>query len=140
VRIQIQDLGTIIQGGRSGAIAINNRGHVVGFASIDPLDLSREGPFLWSPQGGMQSILDSFDGVAWDLNDRDDVVGTFYTVGWDAFHGFLWSRQKVASISEPSSFPRRSTIAARSLEYVWHPSSVTRNSLEPSPAFGMTGC
>ena len=99
VRIEIQDLGTLIQSGRSSAVAISNRGHVVGFASIDPLDLSREGPFLWSPEGGMQSILESvvpdlFLGAAWDLNDHDDVVGTFHTFGGDGFHGFVWSRDE----------------------------------------------
>ena len=109
VRIQIQDLGTLIPGGRSGALAINSRGHVVGFASIDPLDLNREGPFLWSPEGGMQSILegtvpDLLGGVAWGLNDRDDVVGTFYTSGGDG-GGFLWNRQEGLVNLGPEFFP-----------------------------------
>jgi uncharacterized membrane protein len=96
--IEVQDLGTLIPGGWTGAIAINNRGHVVGFAALDPPDdpFSRQVPFLWTPQRGLQPILldavpDLFTGVAVGINDGDDVIGRYHTFSGDGLHGFLWN-------------------------------------------------
>jgi hypothetical protein len=54
VRVRSRDLGTLVEGGFSGSLAINNHGHVVGWADLDSLDVSfsRQVPVLWTPQRG----------------------------------------------------------------------------------------
>jgi uncharacterized membrane protein len=97
VRIDVLDLGTLVPGGTSAALAINNHGHVVGFADADSPDtlFKRQVPFFWTPQRGLQAIVidevpDLFIGLAQDINDRDDVIGYYFPFG-GAANGFWWS-------------------------------------------------
>lgn len=81
-RYRITDLGTLPDwSDGSGAVGINNLGHVVGFSGKDPL--APGGPFetrafLWTVEGGMRDlgILSGTSGsAAYDINDRGEVVG-----------------------------------------------------------------
>jgi probable HAF family extracellular repeat protein len=74
----IRDLGALPGGGRSEAVAINQSGQVVG---------DSEGhAFLWDPVTGMRDLG---PGQAVDINDKGQVVGTYWGEGP---HGgsFVW--------------------------------------------------
>ena len=57
--------------------AINDQGHVVGYYDVCLGDIQRA--FLWTPEGGMQTLAMP-DGVlsarAYDINDAGQIVGT----------------------------------------------------------------
>lgn len=69
-------------------VAINNRGDVVG--SIWPTD-SPGGitAFIWTRKEGFQIIAPG--AVAWDINDRGEVAGTYYPCNGCPPAGFIWS-------------------------------------------------
>ena len=86
--IGFRDLGLIGSGFLTHGAAVNNRGHVAGRGLSSTLTLVA---FLWTPELGFQLILGDTPGEALDLNDRDEVVGTFGNE--DDIHGFLWTRK-----------------------------------------------
>ncbi len=69
--------------------AINNRGDVVG--SIWPTPDAPFGitAFIWTRKGGFEIIAPG--AVAWDINDRGDVTGTYYPCNTCGPAGFLWN-------------------------------------------------
>ena len=92
-RFTVRSLGTL-GGTSSTAIGINERGEVVGGASL--LSGARHA-FLWRARQGMRSLgtLGGANSVAADINDRTEVVG-FSEVrpGSDVFRAFLWTEAR----------------------------------------------
>ena len=98
----ITDLGTL-GGGMSKALAINDRGQIVGYSyARGPMD---ERPFLW--QDGKMTALRvlhrGWDTEALDINERGQIVG--YTsdedgegreVGW---RSLLWTSGKMTTLA-----------------------------------------
>ena len=84
----LHDLGSVDNRGQTAALAINERGEIVGFGrSNSGLSV----PFYWSARTGFIKILDSYPGNALDINDKGQVVGWFFRDGSSV--GFLWSRR-----------------------------------------------
>ncbi len=88
-----RDLGTL-GGTDSLAMAVNDLGHVVGYAGLAP----RPTPpyityhaFLWTEAGGIRSLetLGGFDSFALDINNQDQVVGRAFT-STGCYHAFVW--------------------------------------------------
>lgn len=95
----MEDLGTLGTGTDAQAILINEPGQVVGWsytgtapsALLCPFPLTT-GSFVWERGKGMQD-LGSFGGtctVAFDQNDRGQIVGESTLSGDQAAHAFLW--------------------------------------------------
>jgi len=84
------DLGTL-GGPSSGAEAINERGHVVGWAEID--ESLAYHAFLWTPTEGMVDLgtLGGTSSYAYDVNQNGAVVGFSFTNGNAEVHGFMWT-------------------------------------------------
>lgn len=82
----ITDLGTL-GGNASEAVAINDRGQVIGMA--DTTD-DHWHPFLWQ-NGKMRDLgtLGTEGTWVYDINDRGQVIGDGHTRGGDE-HAFLW--------------------------------------------------
>jgi probable HAF family extracellular repeat protein len=86
---RIVDLGTL-GGPYSGAMAMNDRGDVVGY-SATPTRMSHA--FRW--RNGVMTDLGALDpavtySVAVDVNNRGDVVGVSWVNGGTAGHAFRW--------------------------------------------------
>lgn len=73
-----KDLGNIGGDHWNTPVAINEAGHVVGFANVNPGQEFNEKGFKWTPEHGMQK-LEPLDGdiqsQAWGINEDDQVVG-----------------------------------------------------------------
>jgi probable HAF family extracellular repeat protein len=71
----------------SVAYAVNNAGHVAGYAN---LSTGNQVAFFWTPEGGVQQIA---NGAAMAMNDRDEVVGFGNGVAPGQFGSiaFIWS-------------------------------------------------
>lgn len=82
---EIADIGNPDNAGFTAPFAINNHGHIVGTA------LTAEGvdrAFVWTPKTGFELI--AHDAIAWDINDRGQVVGEMHG---GTSSGFLWTRR-----------------------------------------------
>lgn len=101
---QIQDLGTLGTGTDAIAGLINERGQVVGWSYINstpsafcslfsPFILTT-GSFIWDKKNGMQDIggLGGTCTVAYDLNNRGQVVGEGSQIGDPTNLAFVWDR------------------------------------------------
>lgn len=85
------NLGGLSPGATGAAMAINDRGEVVGYST------SMSGythPFLW--RHGVMTDLGALEpgsveyGVAIDINNRGEVIGSGDVYGGTAMHAFLW--------------------------------------------------
>jgi len=89
---QVQDLASVLGGGPSTALDINNDGVVVG--AVQAYALPR--PFIYHSKGaGPPVILDPLPGdtyaIAISLNEAGDVVGISGTADWTKqAHAFVW--------------------------------------------------
>lgn len=95
---KIIDSGTLDGGYESGASAVNSRGQVVGFATntiADPDSMVGVG------FNGKMADLGNFGGTctfAFDLNNRDQVVGGSRLTGDQEQHPFLWNGRKLVDL------------------------------------------
>ena len=92
---EVVDLGTL-GGDASGALAINDRSQVVGWA-VD--DQGRTQAFLWQGGGmtGLGFLPGEFYSVANAINNSGDIVGFSY-VGPTAQHAFLYQSNSLADL------------------------------------------
>jgi uncharacterized membrane protein len=95
-RIQLLDLGLLAPGGTTVAAAVNDGGVVVGTA--ESADGRRATAFTWTRASGLTAILER--ATAWDINNRNQVVGTRYEA-CDFYRsciagGFVWSASEGA--------------------------------------------
>lgn len=84
------DVGTLPGGTASSALGVNQRGEVVGWSTTRGDDMSSRRAFLW--RNGRMTELGTLGGgltVAYDINNRGEVVGTSETSSGD-LHAFLW--------------------------------------------------
>jgi uncharacterized membrane protein len=101
----IQDLGTLGTGTDAVALLINERGQVLGVSYVDSNPSAfcsgvqigftfTTGSFIWDKKNGMQDIgtLGGTCTVAYDLNNRGQVVGQSSQVGDPVNVGFVWDR------------------------------------------------
>ena len=95
----IRDLGSLDHMGQTEALAINDRGEVVGQGTAAN-DLTT--PFYWSERTGFIKIFNDVDGIALDINNKGQVVGWRNEMG--GIRGFLWSRRG-GLVSLGSFFP-----------------------------------
>jgi len=109
---QITDLGTL-GGNGSLALAINDRGQIVGGALNDILDpfsfpglATQSRAFLWQ-DGVMRDLgtLGGPDAFATSINDRGQIAGVSMTnsipnaaTGFPTFHPFLWENGKMLDL------------------------------------------
>jgi len=114
---QIRDLGTM-GGSESGALSLNNRGQVVGFALNaipDPFSMfdfpilngTQTRAFLWDERRGMRDLetLGGPDAWAVSINERGQIAGFSYTnstpnatTGVPTFDPFLWEKGKMTDL------------------------------------------
>src|SRR5947208_131035 len=94
---QITDLGTL--GGNSSlALAINDRGQIVGGALNDILH-----PFLWDGAKLLDlGTLGGSFGLARAINDAGDVAGAATTANDEAVHAFVWREGKMIDLGTVS--------------------------------------
>jgi probable HAF family extracellular repeat protein len=101
----MQDLGTLGTGSDAVALLINERGQVLGVSYVDSNPSAfcsgvqigftfTTGSFIWDKKNGMQDIgtLGGTCTVAYDLNNRGQVVGQSSQVGDPVNVGFVWDR------------------------------------------------
>lgn len=102
----MQDLGTLGTGTDAFAMAINERGQVIGISYTDSTSnqvttpcavgpIPTQDPFLW--ENGKMTDLGTLGGTcgfpSW-INDRGEVVGASDLIGDQTEHAFLWTREK----------------------------------------------
>lgn len=95
--LQVMELGFLPGDSTSQALALNNRGEVVGesyetVVGSDGLPDRVPHVFLWTPTGGMAPLGDLGGGrsSAYDINDAGQIVGeTRTSSGWQLQVGFL---------------------------------------------------
>ncbi|HKH98383.1 MAG TPA: DUF3466 family protein [Candidatus Sulfotelmatobacter sp.] len=101
----MQDLGTLGTGTDAVALLINERGQVLGVSYVDSIPSSfcsgvqigfafTTGSFIWDKKNGMQDIgtLGGTCTVAYDLNNRGQVVGQSNHPDDLDQHPFVWDR------------------------------------------------
>lgn len=115
-RGHMQDLETL-GGNCSGATAINDRGRVVGNSTTSSIPtitgVPSWDPFIWEEGKGMIDLgtLGGFFGTAFDLNNRDQVIGESSIAkdpeacsvpdsGNTNCHPFLWERGRMIDLSK----------------------------------------
>jgi probable HAF family extracellular repeat protein len=87
--------GTLVIDGFTRAVAINNAGLIVGSAA-SVLGGGNQGPtrpVLWNTANQIQDLgtLGGSTGIAFDINDAGQVIGTSTLAGDATTHFFLWS-------------------------------------------------
>ena len=133
--IVVRDLGTLQPFDYADAVAINNRGHVVGEAGDLPFGVRV--PFLWTPETGFTQLTTE-SGTPTDINDRDQVIGILS----DPYRGFLWSAGELTDLWPfyPSAINDSGQIAGDCLDSgepcVWHEGVVHRLRLLPGAIGG----
>jgi probable HAF family extracellular repeat protein len=120
----ITDLGTLPGGGFSEAVAINDRGQIVGESMVKG---GIQHAFLW--QNGKMRDLGTFGGKgssATDINDHGQVVGEAETKaktseGGTITHGFLWQRGKMRDLGlfSPEDINNRGQIVGTAYTKSW---------------------
>ncbi len=101
----MQDLGTLGTGTDAVALLINERGQILGVSYVDSNPSAfcsgvqigfvfTTGSFIWDKKNGMQDIgtLGGTCTVAYDLNNRGQVVGQSSQVGDPVNVAFVWDR------------------------------------------------
>jgi probable HAF family extracellular repeat protein len=136
------DLGTL-GGPSSAAAAVNQSGHVVGWAqTAGAASANNWRAFLWTTAGGMVNLgsLGGSYSVARDVNELDMVVGTSAVApGAPAVHAFIWTSaagmrdlgtlggidSEAYAVSDAGMVVGRSSTPgdAASHAFVWTPSS-----------------
>jgi probable HAF family extracellular repeat protein len=79
------DLGHPVDSTYSSPFGINNRGDIVGVSFTAD---ERARAFLWTARRGFELLAEN--GVAWDINNREQVAGERYSD--NAAAGFVWTR------------------------------------------------
>jgi uncharacterized membrane protein len=107
-----QMLGTLNEAwANTVAVAVNDRGDVVGHGQTAG---GLYQPYIWTREGGFQTILDPLEGSVPDINNHGEVIGSYFPPGAQTRHGFLWRGQKeVVDLGEfwPMSINNRGQIA-----------------------------
>ena len=125
---EVVDLGTL-GGDSSGALAINDRSQVVGWA-VD--DQGRTQAFLWQGGGmtGLGFLPGEFYSLANAINNNGDIVGFAY-VGPTAQHAFLYRSNSLADLGTlggPRSLARAINDAGDIVGWSWLASNQPNNS------------
>jgi probable HAF family extracellular repeat protein len=117
----ISDLGTLANGTLSEALALNNRGQVVGHSCTDPTPNQsdfyncRERGFVW--EAGYMMELGVLPSLACEtygcttyasaINDRGEIVGaSVLRVGYVTPEAVLWRNGQITDLGTPSGFAR----------------------------------
>ncbi|MET0656536.1 MAG: hypothetical protein ABW110_00060 [Steroidobacteraceae bacterium] len=83
----------IVEIGDGSPVAINDHGQLTGTTSVSD---EMERSFVWHCATGMQDIgaLSATDPavIAYDINNRGEVVGQNFTAGWEETLPFIWDR------------------------------------------------
>lgn len=83
------------------AYSINNRGQAVGFSTLG----GEMRAIRWDGDVpvplGVRTDLPSRGSIAWDINERGDVVGQAWRADTGAPYPFLWAQGQVADLGEP---------------------------------------
>ena len=84
----VQDLGTFPNGGISYALAINNRGDVVGAAYLDASGVGNFRAMLYTDRRGIENLNNLIDSsLGWVLRQATDINEHGQIVGWGEFNG-----------------------------------------------------
>jgi probable HAF family extracellular repeat protein len=114
---RIQDLGVLAGGDYSEAIAINNRGWIVGWSnretSPDPEVTTPDHAVLWRDGTLVPLVPDAFSSRAFDINDAGVVVGVMLIGSPLRGRGFMWDRGRLTELGPPEG---------------WDPTSATMHS------------
>jgi len=109
---RMHDLGTL--GGQSSeAVALNNRGQVIGLSETSP---SYYRPFIWDAQTGMVPIdVPAYDVSVSDINDSGTVVGAFDRTYYQSYTPFKWTKEEGVIVLDTlgSNFGQASSINRR---------------------------
>jgi len=106
VPYEVIDLGKLSGMTGAEAVALNDRGQIVGFSGTQGVTH----PFLW--QDGVMQDLGTLGGLTFptDINERGQVVGLSSILGW--WYPFLWSDGVMTNLhpdgrmNNPSAVPR----------------------------------
>ena len=98
------DLGNIGGKAWNTPVAINNRGVIVGFANTSGDEHAALAPtaFIWTRSAGMKPILpygSDTNNIAFDLNDRNQVVGQSANGNTGAARAFLWQNDTTSDLN-----------------------------------------
>jgi probable HAF family extracellular repeat protein len=98
------DLGNIGGQAWNTPVAINNRGVIVGFANTSGDEHAALAPtaFIWTRSAGMKPILpygSDTNNIAFDLNDRNQVVGQSANGNTGAARAFLWQNDVASDLN-----------------------------------------
>ena len=115
----ITDLGTLPGGNESVAVAVNERGEIVGWSATTRSDAHG---FYWQ-EGKMRDLgtLGGLRSFAVAINERGQIVGHADTGakddGWPVYNAFLWQSGKMRDLgtsAERGARRSRSTTVGRS--------------------------
>jgi probable HAF family extracellular repeat protein len=112
---RIQDLGVLAGGDYSEAIAINNRGWIVGWSNreINPEGTPPDHAVLWRDGTLVPLVPDAFLSRAFDINDAGVVVGVMLGGSPLRGRGFMWDRGRLTPLGPPEGWdPASSSLTA----------------------------
>lgn len=101
----VRDLGNLGGVAWHTPMAINRRGHVVGFSNVSAADGGKlhEHAFLWTSATGMRDLgtlyPDDVHSQALGINARDQVVGVSCTAHFASCHAFLWEDGRMSDLA-----------------------------------------